>query len=111
MVYCRKPQHLLQALQHSHGLVTARINGQLVGLANAISDGSLGMYFPHLLVGLDWQRQGIGRRIMQSMLQYYSGFHQQILVADQQTIGILSGFRLHTCGTNGSYVDLSRYRS
>lgn len=70
-----------------HGLVTARINGQLVGLANAISDGSLGVYFPHLLVGLDWQRQGIGRRIMQSMLQYYSGFHQQILVADQQTIG------------------------
>ncbi|WP_252721261.1 GNAT family N-acetyltransferase [Acinetobacter sp. 18QD2AZ41W] len=64
MVYCRKPQHLLQALQHSHGLVTARINGQLVGLANAISDGFLGVYFPHLLIDPDWQRQGIGRRIM-----------------------------------------------
>ncbi|WP_373688066.1 GNAT family N-acetyltransferase [Acinetobacter sp. YH12208] len=47
-----------------HGLVTARINGQLVGLANAISDGSLGVYFPHLLIDPDWQRQGIGRRIM-----------------------------------------------
>ena len=45
-----KPQLLLQALQHSHSVVTARINGQLVGLGNAISDGDLVVYFSHLLV-------------------------------------------------------------
>ena len=78
-----KPQLLLQALQHFHSLVTARINGRLVGLGNAISDGYLVVYFPHLLVHPEVQRQGIGRLIMQEMLQRYSGFHQKILVADQ----------------------------
>ncbi len=78
-----KPQLLLKALQHSHSLVTARINGRLVGLGNAISDGYLVVYFPHLLVHPEVQRQGIGRLIMQEMLQRYSGFHQKILVADQ----------------------------
>ncbi|WP_180159220.1 GNAT family N-acetyltransferase [Acinetobacter sp. YH12047] len=78
-----KPQLLLKALQHSHSLVTARINGRLVGLGNAISDGYLVVYFPHLLVHPEVQRQGIGRLIIQEMLQRYSGFHQKILVADQ----------------------------
>lgn len=78
-----KPQLLLKALQHSHSLVTARINGRLVGFGNAISDGYLVVYFPHLLVHPEVQRQGIGRLIMQEMLQRYSGFHQKILVADQ----------------------------
>jgi len=78
-----KPQLLLKALQHSYSLVTARINGRLVGLGNAISDGYLVVYFPHLLVHPEVQRQGIGRLIMQEMLQRYSGFHQKILVADQ----------------------------
>ena len=78
-----KPQLLLKALQHSHSLVTARINGRLVGLGNAISDGYLVVYFSHLLVHPEVQRQGIGRLIMQEMLQRYSGFHQKILVADQ----------------------------
>ena len=41
-----KPQLLLEALNHSHSLVTARIDGRLVGLGNAISDGYLVMYFP-----------------------------------------------------------------
>ncbi|WP_257226088.1 GNAT family N-acetyltransferase [Acinetobacter sp. YH16038] len=77
-----KPQLLLKALQHSYSLVTARINGRLVGLGNAISDGYLVVYFPHLLVHPEVQRQGIGRLIMQEMLQRYSGFHQKILVAD-----------------------------
>lgn len=78
-----KPQLLLKALQHSHSLVTARINGRLFGLGNAISDGYLVVYFPYLLVHPEVQRQGIGRLIMQEMLQRYSGFHQKILVADQ----------------------------
>ena len=34
-----KPNQLLPALRNSHSLVTARINGQLIGIGNAISDG------------------------------------------------------------------------
>ncbi len=37
---------LLEALNHSHSLVTAGMNGRLIGPGNAISDGYLVMYFP-----------------------------------------------------------------
>jgi hypothetical protein len=44
-----KPELLLPALRESHSLATARLDGELIGLANAISDGHLVVYFPHML--------------------------------------------------------------
>ena len=45
-----KPNELKNALLNSHSLVTAWDNEKLVGLGNAISDGYLVVYYPHLLV-------------------------------------------------------------
>jgi GNAT superfamily N-acetyltransferase len=78
----QKPQQLLDALGGSHSLVTARRDGRLVGLGNTISDGHLVVYFPHLLVHPDVQRQGIGRGMMALLLERYAGFHQLMLTAD-----------------------------
>ncbi|KAA3653154.1 MAG: GNAT family N-acetyltransferase [Proteobacteria bacterium] len=77
-----KPAALLAALRGSHSLVTARCGQRLVGLGNAISDGHLVVYFPHLLVHPEFQRQGIGRQMMAVLLKRYAGFHQQMLTAD-----------------------------
>ena len=46
----KKPEKLLNALRNSHTLVIARHKGKLVGIANAISDGYLVVYYPHMLV-------------------------------------------------------------
>ncbi len=81
-----KPVALMAALGNSHSLVTARCAGKLVGIANAISDGHLVVYFPHMLVHPAYQRRGIGRQMMAAMLSKYSGFHQQMLTADGQAI-------------------------
>ncbi len=77
-----KPAQLMAALLHSHGLVTARAGVQLMGLGNAISDGHLVVYYPHLLVHPDWQRRGIGKQMMLALQTRYRGFHQQMLTAD-----------------------------
>jgi GNAT superfamily N-acetyltransferase len=77
-----KPVQLLAALRNAHSLATARIDGELVGLANAISDGHLVVYFPHMLVHPRHQRRGIGRQLMQALLTRYEGFHQLMLTAD-----------------------------
>ena len=77
-----KPILLLAALKNSHSLVTARIDGKLVGIGNAISDGHLVVYFPHMLVHPDVQRQGIGRQMMKMLLDRYVDFHQLMLAAD-----------------------------
>ncbi|MBT0964121.1 GNAT family N-acetyltransferase [Denitromonas iodatirespirans] len=77
-----KPVALMAALRGSHSLVTARRDGRLVGVGNAISDGHLVVYYPHLLVHPEAQRQGIGRQMMAALMQRYAGFHQQMLTAD-----------------------------
>jgi predicted N-acetyltransferase YhbS len=89
-----KPRQLIAALRNSHSLVVARLDGKLVGLGNAISDGHLVVYYPHLLVHPDCQGQGIGRRLVQAMQSRYAGFHQQLLTADGDAVGFyrLVGF-------------------
>ena len=77
-----KPQQLYAALRNSHSLVTAWHQGQLVGLGNAISDGHLVVYYPHLLVLPEYQGCGVGGLIMARMQEKYGSFHQQMLVAD-----------------------------
>jgi GNAT superfamily N-acetyltransferase len=81
-----KPDHLMKALTNSHSLVTAWSGNRLVGLGNAISDGFLVVYYPHLLVHPDFQRHGIGRQIMDRLMARYTGFHQHMLVADGRAI-------------------------
>ena len=78
----QKPDLLMQALENSHSLVTAWSGARLVGLGNAISDGYLVVYYPHMLVDPEFHGLGVGRLIMNTMLARYQGFHQQMLTAD-----------------------------
>ncbi len=81
-----KPALLHRALLASHSLVTAWDGETLVGLGNAISDGCLVVYYPHLLVLPKYQGQGIGTRLMEMLMARYQGFHQHMLVADGRAI-------------------------
>jgi len=81
-----KPGELLAALANSHTVVTAWVEDRLVGLGNAISDGHLVVYYPHLLVHPDYQGRGIGRELMRRLMKPYAGFHQHMLMADSRAI-------------------------
>lgn len=81
-----KPELLIKALKASHSLITAWDGSGLVGLGNAISDGHLVVYYPHLLVLPEYQRRGIGTKLMEVLIARYAGFHQHMLVADGRAI-------------------------
>ena len=81
-----KPKELMGALRNSHSLITARSSEKLIGLGNAISDGYLVVYFPHMLVHPTFQGQGVGKKMMAAMLERYAGFHQKMLTADGKAI-------------------------
>lgn len=81
-----KPQKLYKALINSHSLVTAWDESVLVGLGNAISDGHLVVYYPHLLVHPDYQGKGIGQMILEKMQETYGDFHMQMLTADGRAV-------------------------
>ena len=77
-----KPELLIPALQNSATLITAYDGERLIGLGNAITDGHLVVYYPHLLVHPDYQGKGIGRMIVDRFQEIYGHFHQQMLTAD-----------------------------
>ena len=58
----------------------------MVGLGNAISDGFLTVYYPHLLVLPEYQGKGIGKLILDKMQEKYSHFHMQMLTADGKSV-------------------------
>jgi len=93
-----KPEQLLAALRNSHSLVTARQDGRLVGLGNAISDGHLVVYYPHLLVHPEFQGQGIGRQMMDALQQRYAVLHMQMLTADGRAISFYENLGFSRAG-------------
>jgi ribosomal protein S18 acetylase RimI-like enzyme len=82
----QKPGLLHKALLASHSLVTAWDGSDLVGLGNAISDGFLVVYYPHLLVLPKYQGRGIGTELMRRLMARYEGFHQHVLMADGRAV-------------------------
>ncbi|MEE9374379.1 MAG: GNAT family N-acetyltransferase [Saprospiraceae bacterium] len=81
-----KSDELYMAIKNSQMIVSAYNFEKLVGFGNALSDGHLVVYYPHLLVHPDFHGKGIGTSIMKIFQKTYSGFHQQILVADAKAI-------------------------
>jgi len=90
-----KGETLQAALRGSHSVVTAWRDEQLVGLGNAISDGCLVVYYPHLLILPEFHGQGIGAEIVRRLKQRYESFHMQVIIADAKTIPFYNkcGFR------------------
>ena len=82
----KKPELLYKALLNSHSLVSAWHEEELVGIANAISDGFLVVYYPHLLVSPKYQGQGIGKEIINILKNKYQDLHMQMLTADAEAV-------------------------
>jgi ribosomal protein S18 acetylase RimI-like enzyme len=81
-----KPDLLLKAMAGAHSLFSAWDGAKLVGLGNAISDGHLVVYYPHLIVLPEYQGHGIGTELMRLLMARYAGFHQHMLVADGRAL-------------------------
>lgn len=81
-----KPDLLLKGLSNSHSLIIATDNDKLIGLGNAISDGSLVVYYPHLIVHPNYHGKGIGKSIVSTLSKIYGDFHQQMITADDKAI-------------------------
>ncbi|MDQ0192826.1 GNAT family N-acetyltransferase [Paenibacillus wynnii] len=75
------PIELLQAIRGSHSIVAAWDGDKLIGLINALSDGALTVYFHYLLVNPSYKSKGIGREMMNMMLDRYKGCRTKVLIS------------------------------
>lgn len=88
-----KPDLLHRALLNSNALVSAWEGDRLVGIGNAISDGHLVVFYPHILVHPDYHQRGVGRGIMDRLKAHYGDIHMHVLVADHKAVPFY-----HKCG-------------
>ncbi|WP_100330696.1 GNAT family N-acetyltransferase [Bacillus xiapuensis] len=80
------PDKLYEAMIRSHSVVTAWKGEQLVGLANALSDGALTVYFHYVLTDPAYQGRGIGRHMMELMLEKYKDYYTKVLISYPQAV-------------------------
>ncbi|KAA9149890.1 GNAT family N-acetyltransferase [Amycolatopsis acidicola] len=82
--YTKEPDLLATAIAGSSFVVTARRGGRLIGLARALSDGATICYLQDVLVRPEERRNGVGRLLVQAMLDRYANVRQKVLLTDDE---------------------------
>lgn len=92
------PRALVHGIANAQCLLTAWEDQELAGLMTAISDGSMNVFFPYLLISPRFQGAGIGREMVCRMLDKYAHIYRKILVCDAEKAGFYEkcGMTCHT---------------
>lgn len=81
---------------HSLGWVTARLDGQLVGFTNVISDGFVHAWLQDVMVSSAYQRSGIGKLVVEAAAEHATDAGCEWLHADLEEDK--AGFYYEGCG-------------
>ena len=85
-VYASDPDALVRAVEQSSYVVSARDStGALVGLARAISDDVTICYLQDILVNPIHQRNGLGRALVDNVIEHYVHVRQKVLLTDNES--------------------------
>ena len=80
------PDKLVVAMKNSDSVISAWDGNNLIGLINALSDGIMTAYFHYLLVKPDYQSKGVGKTLVQRMLENYKSYARKIVIAYDKEI-------------------------
>jgi len=59
-----EPDRLFKMLEYGNLIITARINGTLIGISRSMTDFTFCTYLSDLAVDKDYQKQGIGKELI-----------------------------------------------
>ncbi|CYX25710.1 GNAT family N-acetyltransferase [Streptococcus suis] len=80
--YTDRPAMLQKALEHSLFVLAAFDGDRLVGLLRAVGDGHSIVFIQDILVLPTYQRQGIGRQLLEQAITHFPGIYQLHLLTD-----------------------------
>ena len=83
-MYTRDPKKLERAIAQSLSVLGAYDGDQLVGLIRAVGDGETILFIQDLLVLPSYQRQGIGRQLVNALVDQFPQVRQRVLLTDDQ---------------------------
>ena len=83
--YTKDIDSLYRAYKNSSYVVFAQNNkGRLIGIARSISDDVSIHYLQDILIHPKFQKQGVGRMILNNVLSYYSHVRTHVLLTDDE---------------------------
>lgn len=77
---------LVRAMEKSDTVISAWVNGELIGLVNALDDGELTAYVHYLLVDPRYQGHGIASEMIGMLKEQYQDYLYLILIAENQEV-------------------------
>lgn len=80
--YTSRPDMLQNAIENSLLVLAAFDGDRLVGLLRAVGDGHSIVFIQDILVLPSYQRQGIGRQLLEQAIAYFPGIYQLHLLTD-----------------------------
>ena len=75
---------LRKAIEGSSHVVVVEDDGKLIGLARALSDDATMMYIQDILVHPAHQGKGIGKALVNALLERYRHVRQKVLLTDDR---------------------------
>lgn len=80
--YYENPIMLENAIKNSLYLEAAYFNDELIGLIRVVGDGNSIIYIQDILVKQQYQRKGIGKRLIVDVITKYKNVYQKVLLTD-----------------------------
>ena len=80
--YTQRPEMLRRAFAGSLCTLCAYDGGRIAGLVRAVGDGASVFYVQDLLVLPEYQRRGLGSRLLRELLARYPDVYQTVLLTD-----------------------------
>ena len=96
--YTKDLDVLLKAFYSSLCIITAWDNNELVGVLRAVGDGMTIVYIQDILVKKTYQRQGIGKLLINEVMNEYKNVRQKVLLTENEsnTIQFYKSCGFHT---------------
>ena len=73
------PNRLYTAIKNSEYVMSVWDDDELIGLISAISDGAINVFITYLLVKPEYQKQGVGKIMMNDFCKHFKGYGRRIL--------------------------------
>ena len=81
------PAQLVQARKNYGSVFSAWDNDKCVGLVASMDDSIMVAYVHYVLVNPQYQKYGIGKKLMQMMLEHYKDYHKVCLIGVNTAVG------------------------
>lgn len=87
--YTKDIDSLIKSIKNSLKVISVWDNDLLVGLIRVVGDGHSIIYIQDVLILQKYQNRGIGKRLIEIILDKYKNVRQKVLLTDKQEKNIL----------------------